>query len=81
MNNSLAFVIKSYTDLDIFQTHSLKWLARISEVLDLWVNAALASYDNPPLIGTSDIRQGESASKEVSSSCVKFYLSLYEPDH
>ncbi len=83
MNNSLSIliVIEPLTVIELFQTHSLKWLASISEVLELWVNAALASYDNPPVMGTSDIRQSESASKEVSSSCAVIYLSLHEPDH
>jgi hypothetical protein len=44
----------------------LNWLASISEVLELWVAAALTSYDNTPIIGSNDIGYSRSASNEVS---------------
>jgi hypothetical protein len=44
----------------------LNWLASISEVLELWVSAALTSYDNTPIIGSNDIGYNRSASNEVS---------------
>ncbi len=44
----------------------LKWLASISEVLELWVSAALSSPDNTPIIGSNDIGYSRSASNEVS---------------
>lgn len=58
----------------IILKHSLKWLVCTSELLELWVNAALASYDNPPLVGTSG-----SASTEVSFFFFTYHISYLLP--
>lgn len=46
--------------------YRLKWLASISEVLELWVSAALTSHGNLPMIGSNNLGDSRSASNEVS---------------
>ncbi len=48
----------------------LKWLASISEVLELWVSAAIISHRNSSMIRSDNLRYSGSTSSEVGLFCV-----------
>jgi hypothetical protein len=62
---SILFVeITANGGVDI--TTQLHWLASISEVLELWVSAAISSHGNLPLIGSNNLGLSKSASVDLA---------------
>ena len=62
---SILFVeITANGGVDI--TTQLHWLASISEVLELWVSAAISSHGNLPLIGSNNPGLSKSASVDLA---------------
>ena len=47
-------------------TTHLHWLASISEVLELWVSAAISSHGNLPMIGSNNLGLSKSASVDLT---------------
>jgi len=47
-------------------TTRLHWLASISEVLELWLSAAITSHGNSPMIGSDNLGYSRSASNELT---------------
>ena len=47
-------------------TTQLHWLASISEVLELWVSAAILSHGNLPFIGSNNLGLSKSASVDLA---------------
>lgn len=47
-------------------TTQLHWLACISEVLELWVSAAILTHGNLPMIGSNNLGHSKSASVDLT---------------
>ena len=58
-------------------TTQLQRLGSISELLELWVAAALASYGSAPLVGSAHLPPANNASNEVSLKHTLFVTQCY----
>lgn len=62
----LLETLDASTAVGVDATTQLQRLGSISELLELWVVAALASYGSAPLVGSAHLPPANNASNEVS---------------
>ena len=62
----LLETLDASTAVGVDTTTQLQRLGSISELLELWVAAALASYGSSPLVGSAHLPPANNASNEVS---------------
>ena len=73
----LLETLEASTAVGVDTTTQLQRLGSISELLELWVAAALASYGSAPVVGSSHLPPANNASNEVSLNYTSFAIQFF----